>query len=66
MTTQIHPEEAQVLALIHMEILTLSPDKQQKVTNTAAALREFVRANGPEAYMALALVGAEMAATGIV
>lgn len=33
-----------------------------KINNTAEALRLFLRSNGPEAYMAMALVGAEMAA----
>lgn len=34
----------------------------QKINNTAEALRLFIRSNGPEAHMAMALVGAEMAA----
>lgn len=51
-----------IVRQIEAEIAKHPLEIQHRVRNTATAIREFVHAHGGEGHLALALVGAKMAA----
>jgi hypothetical protein len=55
----------QNLSNILMEIAKQPIDTQHRIKNTAEAVTEFLREKGPEGCMALALVAARFANTGV-
>lgn len=51
---------------VEREIATMPELQRHRVGEIAQTLTTFLRDNGPEAYMALALLGAKVAARGVV
>lgn len=58
--------EQQNLSDILMEIAKLPLDSQHRIKANAEAMTEFLREKGPEGCMALALVAARFASTGVI
>lgn len=56
-------EQQQVLAEIEAGLRALSVNDQAHINTVAGAIRLLVQCNGAQGKMALALVGAEMAAS---